>query len=252
LGVFGFIFVFRLNPIFFFLALIVFLFLLGTPDKVLLSAAAVGLLVMLMVTIRDRAWVLSLWSSAKESFLSPVSLGVLGGAAGVLAFAFRNLSQPRVARASLLFFLVGGTAYSSGGTLLHMAQVARSSQSLNDSLSAFEKLRGSAVTILGPSYLWYGNPDELRDIGGIIFDRYYSGVSRPRECIDRVRPDLLVIGNDFVRRYMTEKDSSSGQWKMKPFESVVSAPAEFIGSLPESSQHERQDVFRLHWDDHRP
>ncbi|MCB4756215.1 MAG: hypothetical protein LHV69_04155 [Elusimicrobia bacterium] len=129
----------------------------------------------------------------------------------------------------------------------HTSQIHQESRPLiEDEVRQLKKWAGlQPVKWLGPNYYWYEFGDRYRDIGGVRLDTIYTGQKRPRYCIMRWKPDILITDEDFIRRYQYFK--SQEQWRFISLSTLLERPTRLLGSFPSNAQHSTLYVHQITW-----
>lgn len=255
LGLWGLVWIFRTQPVFFILLFVVSLSWAGLSDRSTIGVALGWSVVLFCAWCRAPQFFSEGMASFRAQLFSLTGVGVGLGSLILVGFsAVRQPTETREAGRLLQYSLMTGFALISGlGTLIQAGPLVVGRQTFARTVSTLEQLSANALphdrapVILGPSSLWFWMGYGVRDSGGLLIDFYYSGQRRPGDCVARVKPDLLVMDEDFTKRYLSERDRITGERRWLPLTHLVSVPTRYLGAVPASPHHSKLQVIQLDW-----
>lgn len=99
----------------------------------------------------------------------------------------------------LLSFLV---VVFASNTIAHVGINAYQNVPMRSTWDKLDAIIGTKPQkILGPHILRMKYQNNFRDINALVLDYFYSGQKNPVACIDRFKPDILVIDDEIRRRF---------------------------------------------------
>jgi hypothetical protein len=248
-GLIGVYWMARWNLLFFIILFLAVLILKNTPDRAVVVASVAAVIILLCIWIRDR----SLSTKLSEHFMaqlfrpSGMIIAIFSVAALVAAAA---VARDKQSWSSLLMgsFLIWSFLFTGFATVVQAVLISRNTRSLSSTLKDVAAIPGSTGDgrIMGPSYLWFWK-HSVYDLSGITLDYYYSGQKRPRQCIERVHPDILVIDDDFKRRYLFRRGGANKTWEPIPLAALIAAPFSYLGTADGLVKGTKLDVYRISW-----
>jgi len=234
--------VLRLSPIFLLCLLLFTLAVDKATERFVAVVGIAGFGAIFSLWIWGKSYMTAMREGLRSSISSPAGLFFLGAAvvvAGVVIFSMKTkktrLNIFPLLKVSLLGLWFGFLAL---GVVYHQAAAIKKGQSL---ASTFEKakrlINDTSVRVMGPKIFWVPYQNSFGDIHGLVFDYFYSGQLRAKEGIARFRPDILIINDEFRKRFM-------GRKKIDAF-----VPVRFkrLGSIPSTVHHSFLEIYRLDW-----
>ncbi len=229
----------------------------GATDKKFLIIGASSLLMVLACWVSDASFMASVGRLTWGMFAPLVMKAWAAYGIGALLVSIYALKRNgllneknRVGFSSLFKFtaVVWFLFISIVSAQYHQYTVATQNIPLQVSLKKLDSfLPPKWRLILAPHYVWFPYKDKFRDLGALITDYYYSGQNRTAECLARLRPDILVIDDEFKRRNLLEENAENGTFHLKPLSAVVSAPYILRGQVSETFFHSQLDIYQVDW-----
>ena len=249
--------VFKASLLFYFLVISVILVLDGASDSFVLGV--IGGLLFLLFSLRVQAKPsMDLLNGEVMRTLSSYSgVGMLS--IGVMAMVSLKLLMRRVPSLSqtgrapsaslLLLLLVAGCGVvSATNTAAHVIRNSSRTPSIDETWDRAKSfVSDSDKKILGPYLFWMIYQDRFRDVNALVLDYFYSGQKRPWECIERYKPDVVIVDDDIRRRFLVEAGPGTKTRVLLPVETIIKVPFVQIGSIPANPHHSQLDFYRLDW-----
>ncbi len=156
-------------------------------------------------------------------------------------------SLPRVSsliKFSVLSWCVGIMAISS---VVHQIDFTQKNRPMEETFKQVRAMTGSSpLKILAPIQFWFEYGDSMRNVDAVVLDYYYSGVMRPWSCLERYKPDYLILDEQALRRFFVRK-AADGTVYMEPIGNVLRTPFARIGEIKGNLHHSPLQVFKLEW-----
>jgi hypothetical protein len=240
------LFTFRYNVYFTLFLLLALARLDRISDKMFLVSAGAALFTLFSFMIKAKAPLDFLSQAQSAFFKSPAGLlstAALAVLSVLLVLRFRNVPKPAAenmvsAMATGLFALWVAAAMGFS-SITHEMSIARRNTPVEETWKqAAVCADGGVKKVLAPTLFWFPYQEKFRDTNSITLDYFYSGQKRARQCIERYRPDLLIVDDELRRRFFT----------MQPLETLFGGVAEKCASIAPTLNHSQLDVYRFHWD----
>jgi hypothetical protein len=229
------------NPLFFLFFFLIATSASGARDTTVIYLGIGMVIVILLMFFRDAKFTAGL---IKPGWIHAAALGPVVA----IAVLQKHLKWTRESWGPIMrgSFLVSAIIITAGSTMAQAIYGARANSSLELSFQSLRRLTGAVNgRILGPSPLWFYAPDRFEDIGGTVMDFYYSGRKDPKACIERVRPHVLVIDDDFKRRFLIQRDRANNRWAILSLDRFFPWPYRYLGSVSATLHHSTWDVYEL-------
>ncbi|OVE77032.1 hypothetical protein BVX98_03810 [bacterium F11] len=253
----GFLWVFRFSLFFYAIFLLGTLVLDNVSDRKIMGVLGLITIWFLALWLRDKNFMAQLYSLNLQSITSISGLLIIlissGGLLILGSLLWRRkgfIKEFRSLSASFLklCFLLWCFGASTFATLAHEWSFFHRNPSLLSSIQKIKEISGpSSSRVLGPSFLWFAFGTRYRSINAIAEDYFYSGQKRPKECIKRYRPDLLVLNENFIRRFLLKKNTQSQKTEIVPITDFITDPLLYRGPLKGSIHHTPLQIFQINW-----
>ncbi|MCB4756216.1 MAG: glycosyltransferase family 39 protein [Elusimicrobia bacterium] len=253
----GFLWCFRYSVLFYLLLGLLLFHQDGHKNRHFFALSGLFLMILLSLYIRDKSLITSLNKQFVQAFHATYGLTLALGSSLCLALSI-FISRKKDALVTLkksagpfikLTFLSGVIVFNAFINIRFQTEALTKNTTLNDTFNQTNVLvKDKPTRVLGPAFYWFLYFDSFRSIDALMDDYYYTGQKNPKANIDRFKPEILIIDEEFIRKFLFSQEKGTKKFIFKPLTAILSPPFEYLGEIRANLHHSNLYLYRLFWD----